>query len=261
MNICDFERSYIRWRMDTQEKAAVTVSQKLPMTLNNVRIPVECRAQVTDVGTGETAEYVLGASCKGEQVWVKKDIWHQPNADMCVFASQDQLVICKQWDRCDKGVMLYPESLGAQPERQTVDPLEAFHTFSIDLKTRPGRELDSVAETVEALFSETPVVSRTEYAADSHRVVLEYPVKAVNFSEREKYWQVDTGPVLYADFSKGHNSPIEVFELAYVAHNCPDWAEFIVNVPTPVADGISVRHYSQSERVDAKNSMIAVLPS
>ncbi len=259
MDICDFERSYIRFRIDTQKKPAISVSRKLPMTLNNVRMSVECRAQITDIRTEETTEYILGASCKGEQVWVKKDIWHQPNADMCVFASQDQLLVCKQWDKCDKGVMLYPESLGVQPERQVLNPTEAFDRFSIDVKMRSGRELNSISEIVEVLFSERPVVSRTEYANDAYRVMLEYPVKVVNFSEREKYWQVDTGPVLYADFSKDHKSPIEVFHLAYVAHNCPDWAEFIVNVPTPIGDGISVRHYSKSERVDAKNSMIAIL--
>ena len=259
MDICDFGCSFIRWRIDMEKQPPVTVSDKPPFTVNSVRLPLECRAQITDIRTGETTEYVLSASCKSEQVWVNKNIWHQPNADMCAVASQDQVLICKQWDKCDKGVMLYPESLGVQPERQIVNPTEAFDQFSIDVKMRSGRELNSISEIVEVLFSDRPVVSRTEYANDAYRVMLEYPAKGVNFSERDNYWQVDTGPVLYVDFSQCHKSLIESLHLAYVAHNCPDWAEFIVNVPTPIADGISVRHYSRSERVDAKNSMIVVL--
>ncbi len=258
MDTCDFGRSFIRWRLDVEKKPPVTVSHKPPFTVNNVRMPLECRAELTDLKTGQISEYGMGTACKSERVSVTEDIWDQPNSDMRAIASRDEFLICKQWDKCDKGVMLHPASLGPQPERQVVNPAEVFDSSSLDVKMRSGKELNSVSEVVEALFSEKPIVSRTEYANDAYRVMLEYPVKCVNFSERDNYWQVDTGPVLYADFSKGHKSLIEVFQLAFVAHNCPDWAEFIVNVPTPVGDGISVHHYSKSERVDAKNSMIVI---
>lgn len=260
MDICDFERSYVRFRVDTEKKQATTVSRKLPMTLNNVRIPLECRAQITDIRTGETSEYVLSASCKAEQVWVEKDIWHQPNADMCGFASKDQFLICKQWDKYDKGVMRYPESLGVQPERQLVDPAEAFDQFSVDIRTRPGRGLTSISEIVEVLFSEKPVISRTEYQTGDYKVMLEYPVKTFNVSERENYYQVDTGPVIYPDFSQSCENIIECLQKAYIAHNCPEWAELIVNCPTPLNETISVYHFSKSVRIDdAKNSLFEVI--
>jgi hypothetical protein len=45
-----------------------------------------------------------------------------------------------------------------------------------------------------------------------------------------------------------------------VAHNCRDWAEFIVCVPTALTDGTKVHHYSTSVRLDGvENRMIAVL--
>ena len=87
---------------------------------------------------------------------------------------------------------------------------------------------------------------------------MEYPLKAVNMSERDGYYQVDTGPVLYFYLAKDCEETIDKFNLAFIAHNCPDWAEFIVNVPTPIENGISVHHYSKSERVKTKNSLIVV---
>mgnify|MGYP001219280070 CR=1 FL=1 len=45
-------------------------------------------------------------------------------------------------------------------------------------------------------------------------------------------------------------------ELAYSAFNCPDWIELLVRVPTPIADGISVHHYSRSLHLDAHNQMV-----
>jgi hypothetical protein len=102
-------------------------------------------------------------------------------------------------------------------------------------------------------------VAQTEYETSNHRVLLEYPVKVVNFSERERYYQVDTGPILLPDFDHEYRSLLEGCRLAYVAHNCAEWAEFIVCVPTPVTDNVKVHHYSQSIRIDGTtNRMIAV---
>jgi hypothetical protein len=119
--------------------------------------------------------------------------------------------------------------------------------------------LGSVDAILDALFTDTPVVAQTEYDASDYRVLLEYPVKVVNFSERERYYQVDTGPILLPDFEREYRSPLEGCRLAYVAHNCPDWAEFIVCVPTPLTDAIKVHHYSRSIRIDGvRNRMISV---
>jgi hypothetical protein len=48
--------------------------------LNNARILIECCCQLTHRKSGITSLYVLGASCKTEQVGVMHDIWTQPNA-------------------------------------------------------------------------------------------------------------------------------------------------------------------------------------
>lgn len=256
----DFERSCLRFRIDTTKKAPKTVSRKLPMTLNNVRFHLDARAVITHKASGRVYDYVLTASCKSEQVWVSRDVWHQPNADMCMLAGRDEFLVYKRWDKADKGVMRYPASLGVQPERQWDDPKECFDQFQVHLATRPGRVLEGIDAILAALSSDAPVMAQTEYETPHHRVLLEYPVKVVNFSERERYYQVDTGPVLLPDFDREYRSLLEGCRLAYVAHNCAEWAEFIVCVPTPLTDAVKVHHYSQSVRIDkTRNRMIALL--
>lgn len=259
--VTDFQRSSVRWRIDTTKKAVLTVSRPLPMTLNNVRAAVDARAVVTHLASGRVCDYVLTASCKAEQVWVHRDVWHQPNADMCMVAGVDEFMVIKRWDRADKGVMRCPPSLGPQPERQVDRPGDCFDRFGIDRSVSRGRLLANVEDIIAALSGATPVVAETEYETAGHRVLLEYPVKVVNFSERERYYQVDTGPVLLPLFEGGWSSPLECCQLAYVAHNSPVWAEFIVCVPTPLADRIRVHHYSRSLRVEpVRNRLIAVEP-
>src|SRR5205823_4764335 len=76
--VTDFERSALRFRIDTTKKATKTVSRKLPMTLNNVRMLLDARVVITHKDSGRAHDYVLSSSCKAEQVWVERDIWHQP---------------------------------------------------------------------------------------------------------------------------------------------------------------------------------------
>ncbi len=258
MKVCDFSRSFIRWRVDTQKKPALTVSQKLPMTLNNVRVPIECRLELVDP-QGKKNAYVLTASCKSEQVWVQDKVWHQPNADMCVIASEDQFLVFKRWDKCNKGVMRYPTTLGVQPERQLERAEAAFDRFSIDLHWVESRRLQTTPEIIEVLFSGKPVVARTEYHQDAWSVMIEYPVKAVNFSEREAYYQVDTGPIIFPEVRSEGVETIAKLQLAYIAHNCPEWAELIVCVPTAINDKDTVFHYSQSVRITGTMNSLFVI--
>ncbi len=251
--VCDFPRSFLRWRHDTTKQPLLTVSRPPPTTLNNVRMPVECLAVVERDGARQ--EFALGASCKTEQVFVERDVWMQPNADMCAVIGPGQFLVIKRWDKVDKGVMLHPPSLGPQPERQCVDPIAAFETHSVDVRRSPARKIGGIDEIIEVLRSDLPVVARTTFTADGARVTLEYPVKTVNYSERHRYYQVDTGPVLFFGEPTGPQL-IEHLHLAYVAHLGGDWAEFLVSRPTPI-EGTTVRvhHFAAVRRVEARHSL------
>jgi len=258
MKVSDFNRSFIRWRIDLETMSALTVSHKPPFTLNNVRVPLECRAEITDLKSGQVDVYVLGAACKTERVGVPHDIWTDPNADFNPIAGGGQFMAIKMWDKLGKGVMRFPESLGVQFECQVEDVNEAFERFSVEMEMMAGHPLESIEEIIAVLSGDGRVICRTEYATDRANVMLEYPLKTVNFSERDHFYQVDTGPVLFFEPERGDGEAIERFSMAYVSHNNPAWAEFIVNVPTALEEGVSVHHYSKSVRLATRNSLIAV---
>ncbi len=256
--MCDFNRSFIRWRIDLETKSPLTVSHKPPIRLNNVRVPLECRAEITDLKSGRVEVIVLGAACKTERVGVSRDIWTVPNADFNPVAGGGQFMAIKMWDKVEKGVMRFPESLGVQSERQMEEVNEAFDRFSIGIKMVPGNLLENIDEVLAVLSGDGRIICRTEYATDTANVVLEFPLKTVNFSERDHFYHVDTGPVLFFDPDRDEGEVIERFSLAYVAYNHPAWAEFLVNVPTALEEGVSVHHYSKSVGLETRNSLIGI---
>lgn len=259
IRVCDFPRSFVRWGIDTTLIKPATVTHEPPFTLNDVRVLLDCIVEVTDRATGRSTLHSLGASCKTERVNVQSDIWTQPNADFCMVTGPDAWMGLKRWDRTEKGVLLHPPSLGVQPERQLVDPKKAFSSWSVDVRRVPARRLETIADIAAALASDSPAVSRTRIEGRHCSVVIEYPVVTANFSTRDRYYQLDTGPVLFPDADATASGMLETFNLAFVAHARPDWAEFLVSVPTAVGSGISVHHFSKSVRVTCTNEMFVVL--
>lgn len=254
--LCDFSRSFVRWSFDSTRKKLLTVSQPPPTTLNHVRIPLECVATV-NVG-GKTDQFGLTASCKTEQVFVEKQVWMNPNADMCGVMGAEHFLIIKRWDRANKNVMLHPPSLGPQPERHCVDPAQAFTAHAMTIKRRRGRRLDSIDEIIDVLRGDGETVCRTRYTVRGAEVLIEYPVKTINFSERHRYYQVDTGPVLFFGDPTGPQV-IESCHLAYIAHLGGDWAEFLVSRPTRLENyPVAVHHFSETRHVSAESSIWAV---
>ena len=263
MEIYDFARSTLTFRIDTTVQQPVTASHKPPYSLNNVRIPIECCCELINQKTGSTTMYVLGADCKTERVGVKGEVWVEPNANFCMVASQDELLIIKSWAHKGIKVMRFPESLGPQPERQSQTIKEAYTDFRIDLCLVPGKVLESGKVIVQAVLDRYRLVSRTEYDDGDYHVCIQHPVKSINANERDNIYQTDTGPILLPDLSPQRVTEagrmIEVFELAYSAFNCPDWAEFVINAPTDVTGQIQVNHYSKFRRIEnTRNAMIQI---
>src|ERR1044071_7021469 len=108
MDVVNFSHSFFTFRVDTLKKQPLTVTHKLPMTLNNARIQIDCRCEITDVRTGESYEFLLGASCKTERVHVERDIWTEPNADFIPVLSRDYFLSIKTFDHAGRRIALYP---------------------------------------------------------------------------------------------------------------------------------------------------------
>ncbi|CAN5629337.1 hypothetical protein BH10CHL1_BH10CHL1_11650 [soil metagenome] len=259
MQVPDFSRSFLTFRIDLHKQTAITVSHKPPFSLNNARIQLESRCLIHDRQTDMRTEYVLGASCKTERVGVERDIWIEPNADFCPIFSQDEFLTLKSWDKNAKGVLLYPPSLGLQPERQLGKVAEAFDRVAINVRLVEGELLKSVDEIVQATLADQLLVGRIEFSArDRYAVTIEFPIKTMNANEREQIYQTDTGAILFPDFSIEFTNVMETFHLAYVAYNGPDWAEFILQTPTPLGEGISVNHYSKIVRLTTQNAILRI---
>jgi len=259
MQTVDFYRSFLIFRIDLEKKPPQTVSHKPPFSLNNARIQIECRCRVTDRETGRTQTFVLGASCKTEQVGVERDLWLEPNADFVPVFSDDGFMNLKTYAQAGMTVNLYPPSLGKQSDRQSGKIADTFDDVRIEVAECEGEVLGSAQEIVAATLARHPLVARTEIEAGRYSAVLEYPVKTMNANERDWIYQTDTGPVLLPDFTCEPESLLPNLELAFAAFNGPDWIEFIVRVPTPIAEGISVYHYSCPVRFNnVKNRVIRV---
>ncbi|MBT5876959.1 MAG: hypothetical protein HOH43_26285 [Candidatus Latescibacteria bacterium] len=258
MDTIDYQRSFLTFRIDTLKKKPQTVAQKPPYTLNNARIPLDSRCIINEKATGRLMSFVLGVSCKTEQVGVDEGIWHDPNADFkpVCSVSGDQFMALKAFDVANKGVMLYPPSLGNQPERQIIKAEETFDSLNVDLTEVTGRIMTSAEEIVEAVLGNRLINARTEIESDRYTAVIEYPVKTINANERDYIYQPDTGPVLFPDMNVDPDDLIGGFDVAFVAFNTPHWAEFIVRVPTSISDEIEVHHYSRSIRLEACNAII-----
>lgn len=256
MKATDFARSFLLFRIDTTRKTPITVTHKPPFTVNNARIPIECRCEINDQETGQSHEFVLGASCKTERVNVARNIWTEPNADFVPVFSAEKFMYFKSYDCVGKEVMSYPSSQGSQPERQTLNVSEAFDHVRIDLVQTEAETLEAVDQIIESVLTNRRLVARTEIRQGRYRATIEYPVKTINVSREDQFYQTDTGPLLLPDLSRGPDDLISGFELAYSAFNCSHWTEFIVRTVTPISEGISVYHYSRAERLNTRNQII-----
>ncbi|MEE2708217.1 MAG: hypothetical protein VYA69_01300 [Gemmatimonadota bacterium] len=258
METIDFQRSFFTFRIDTLKKPPKTVSHKPPYSLNNARIPVDSRCVIIEKDTGISHTFILGVNCKTEQVGANENLFYQPNADFVPICSLDdnKFMALKTFDIADKGMMLYPPSLGKQSERQVIFSEETFDSLKVDLTPVPGNVLESPEEIVGAVLANRLINGCTRIESDRYTADIEYPIKTINANERDMVYQPDTGPVLLPDLSRTPDNLICGINLAFLAFNTPDWAEFIVRVPTAISEDLKVYHYSQAERFDAQNRIV-----
>ncbi len=258
MNVHDFARSSLIFRIDTLVKPPITASHKPPFSLNNARILLESACWITDERDGRTYQFVEGASCKTERVGVPKDIWMLPNADFVPVASDDQILVLKTYARQGDSIPLWPPGSGTQNEIQLASIADAYSGFSVDLTEVEGELLPDAQAIVNAVLAADRLVARTTLREGPYTAVIEYPVKTINANERDWIYQTDTGPHLLPDLTRSPDQLLAGMRLAFSAFNVPEWIECIVRVPTDVEGDIRVWHFSESVRLDAHNEMFRI---
>lgn len=256
----DYSASFLMFRIDAlKQHNPITVTHKLPTSLNNARMQLDSRCWIVDRETGKRVDYVLAASCKTERVGVESGIWTMPNADYMPIASDDHFLAIKTFDRADKRPPLEPPLTGVQSERQVFKISEAFDKVQVHLRCSQGVVLEDVDAIIEATFANEKMVARTTLRSDQYEAVIEYPVKLMNVNEREKIYQTDTGPHILPNLDAPEPMAIESLEVAYSAFNCTEWIEFIVRDRSRIVDDVDVYHYCRSVRADATNEVIRLI--
>jgi hypothetical protein len=221
-------------------------------SFNAVRFVIESRTTIVDPRTGRAADYYPCASCKSENTFAPKDLFQKENYDFLPVLGEGH------W-------LVFRRRAAASPSYRQLRKVE-------DLWGPPNLKLVeagqvTVLDTWEKIRDATacglPLVARTEIAGhEGIRAVIEYPVKTMNISLEKKLYQVDTGPIAFPDLSTPCDPQIECLRLAFVAFNAPDFADFIVEQPTPIVEGgkqvAEVHHYSNPFSLPAKNTLLAV---
>src|SRR5215467_6183724 len=184
MQAIDFSRSFFTFRVDTLKKPPITTTHKMPISLNNARIQIDCRCEIRDLQNSRIQEFLLGASCKTEYVNVERGIWTEPNADFIPVLSSYQFLSIKTFDHAGRRVLLYPPERGEQPHRQLVETKDAFDSVTMHVHWSEAAELPGVAEVIDSTLKNCPLMARTELKTGRYHAQIDYPVKTINVGER-----------------------------------------------------------------------------
>lgn len=219
---------------------------------NRVRFWIESRTRIIDPERAAPIDYYQCASCKSENTFAPKDLFHKDNYDFLpIFGPEDGVIFRrKAW--------LNPDY------RQVRKAVEMWEGQIYKLvQPRAVRLLRSNHEIREATHSGIPIVAQTEISDPRTRLraIIEFPVKTMNIHDSRDLYQVDSGPVAFPDLSRRYPRPAESLSLAFVAFNAPGTADFVLEAPTPISEKgrelTRVHHYSRLENLPAANRLFA----
>lgn len=220
--------------------------------LNSLRLCIESRTTITDATTGNTAEFYQCASCKSENTFGESDLFLADNYDFLPILGDGHWLIFRRHAR------LAPERY-----RETIESPNAWGEPRLLIPDGTDiRVLDTWESIRDATTQGLPLVSQTELTSPdaSFKAVIECPVKTMNISLEKQMYQVDTGPVAFPDLKQVADPLINCLQLAFVAFNQDDFADFVIEQPTPVIENekevCRIYHYSNPVSLPAKNRIL-----
>ena len=256
MKFFDFSTSFILFQLDLSKIKPKTVSHSPPLPINNVRINIECFAELYEKSTSRKQSYFVGSSCKTERVGVVQDFWTDPNADYLPIFSKQNYLIIKTFEHSQISVPLYPPSLGVQPIRQYGSIEDNFSSFKTIINQSKARSITHYGKIIDLTFEGVPLNAITEIENEKYRFLIQYPIKTINVNEEAKMIQPDTGPILYSDLNQDFEMIMENLELAFIAWNKTDYAEFLVRKEKKLNQEFSVFHYHEVKKMKVINLII-----
>ncbi len=227
----DFQSSCVTWVLPPGDDPRPYSRHNLPSG-NKARILLESFIDVIDERTGATERFVLTVGHPTEWMFVEDRIFHIPSKEWRAIYSLKEVR--------NMGPSLTYQgkpSRGRRWRDRSPTSGAAISSLAIDVRRFPRtRVLKTHAEIDAAIWSKVPLVGRTEIRDPKRRerYLLEYPIIIISSVQETGRFQVDTGPVLVPDFTSEAESIIDRLEMAYIAYNRLDRAEFILRRPTPL---------------------------
>lgn len=249
---CDFQSSFMTWDLPYRKDSRPHARHNIPHG-NMARIQLDALIDVIELDSGAIERFVLIAPCRTEWVYAENRLFQLPSGEYRnIYSLTEERPMGREITFDGKTHKGHPVS-------------DSFRALKIDFRTySPTRRLTTPKQIVEATAANAPLVGRTsiESPDGKWRLVLEYPIKTMNFQPKTDSFQVDTGPLLVSDFQSPAERAIDRLEMAHVAYNRLDRAEFILRRPTPVRDAAGaqlceVLHYSEVHEHAAENVILA----
>jgi len=189
-------------------------------------------------------EYVQCASCKSEYTFSPHSIFTENNYDFTpVFGTDMTTAIFSEYVIHND---LYRRFGDMSDGPLTVWGKPTFHLH----RTDRYETLDTVPALMAATKAGKYIVVQTEISAADHgvRAILDYPAKTINMNLEESAVQVDTGPIVFPDFSTKNERFIESLRLCYLTFNHLGRCEVIIQ------DAINaIEYYNPELYADIKN--------
>lgn len=223
---------------------------------NAVRMWIESRTIIYDLKSGSVNEYFQCGSCKSEDTFAAKDLFYKDNYDFLPVFGKDKVLVFRRHasERENRYRTIKPleEMWGKDPVIHLPEPASIT-------------ALDTWEKIREATVSGVPIVTHTEINNEALglRAVIECPCKTLNINNARQLYQTDTGPAALPDLDRRYEEQIDCLRLAFIAFNAPEFADFVVEVPTPVLRDdqkvATVYHYSELLTLTTKNKLYAVM--
>lgn len=238
---CNFQASFMTWDFPPRPDPRPYARHNCPLG-NKARIQLDAIIDVVNEETNRSERFVLIAPCRAEWVYAEDRLFQIPSREYRNIYS-----LTKERSM-GRGIT----SDGGRTHGHPVS--DTFRSLAIDLALfAQSRVHKTPAEINAAIAANLPLVGRTTIRDPNRRerYLLEYPIKTMNFRPENGSFQVDTGPLLVPDFECPEAEPIDRLEMAHIAYNRLDRAEFIFRRPTPISDenGVElcrVLHYSEA---------------
>ncbi len=232
--ICDFANSHLTFEL---------------ANVNSARINLDARC--TWIEGGEEEQFLLVCPCQGENMYVPRNLVKDPPYNFFGVFSGTQSHLIR--DLADADTVM-----------DTVENHKGrFDDIRIHLAPfKNAVELTTDQAIVDATLRNLPLIGRTEIKSDDGKIsaLMEYPITTMNVEPGKKIWQIDTGPILFADFKCNAAQRIEKLVPAFIVCNTREYAELAIRTVVKLPKGGSTHHYADPRGVKTSTSLYSGMP-